>query len=606
MALYLAGQTLDKARCHTLAASGRLVRLMRGIYVDFTDDIDATVLRHGVRIAKYLYPHTYLSAASAVLRAPTADGRLYLSGQRNQRTRIRALQIIQNTSPSKPSICPAVVADRLGELDVEVSSVGQRFLEAFRMRSEHAASIDAAMRAQTAERLIEEYGTPKEASAALWTWARENGWLKEAESADRFLRGQLASGASGRIRNEAALSLTVAWHGIAIGHLCHDGVEWHWQPLAVPLPQPVHQTAPGKLPRLIASLLPAGWLAAVLHRHDERRLLRSGKRYLSNISIVEHEAQLQGFPPDILFTNLSRYTENGIFAGTYAGPGQEASEDSFESRLALIYQHAETPRLPGAQIKLPMHLDTGGHLTPSISSSFTHILKPAGTGEFALAPLIEWMLLELARAVGVPAAGAALVAMPDQMPPALLVERFDIRDSGDDRRLIALEDLGCVLAPPASAADEGAIERIVRMIGAISSAPDADLLQLFKRALLAWLAAECGVHLGEMALMKIGEYGHSGFRSVRVAALYDTASDGRQSWKLPGQQHGLRRSDFRALAATIGLRSVDAETAIEQLIERTRSVVQMSALPQLPFYGAEGEEHVVRMVEACRARVESP
>lgn len=31
---------------------------MRGIYVDAADDIDATVLGHAVRIARYLYPHT--------------------------------------------------------------------------------------------------------------------------------------------------------------------------------------------------------------------------------------------------------------------------------------------------------------------------------------------------------------------------------------------------------------------------------------------------------------------------------------------------------------------------------------------------------------------
>jgi len=36
---------------------GKLIRLMRGIYVDAADDIDAVVLTHAVRIAKYLYPN---------------------------------------------------------------------------------------------------------------------------------------------------------------------------------------------------------------------------------------------------------------------------------------------------------------------------------------------------------------------------------------------------------------------------------------------------------------------------------------------------------------------------------------------------------------------
>jgi len=75
MALHLLGETLDKTRSHHLAEAGKLVQLMRGIYVDADDDIDATVLKHAVRIARYLYPRAYLSAASAILRAPTVDAR---------------------------------------------------------------------------------------------------------------------------------------------------------------------------------------------------------------------------------------------------------------------------------------------------------------------------------------------------------------------------------------------------------------------------------------------------------------------------------------------------------------------------------------------------
>ena len=81
MALHLVGETLDKARSHYMAETGKLVQLMRGIYVDAGDDIDATVLKHAVRIAKYLYPHAYLSAASAALPTSiTAPQNWALSG----------------------------------------------------------------------------------------------------------------------------------------------------------------------------------------------------------------------------------------------------------------------------------------------------------------------------------------------------------------------------------------------------------------------------------------------------------------------------------------------------------------------------------------------
>ena len=181
MTIHLVGETIDKTRGHAQAEAGKLVQLMRGIYADAADDIDATVLKHSVRIAKYLYPNAYLSAASAVLLGPTRDGRLFISGRRIQRTRIRALEIIQNRAPKHPSIGTAVVDDGMGEFRVDVSSMRQRFLEAFRLRSEHAASIDETMREAIAARLIEEYGDASGASDAVWTLARENEWYREGE-----------------------------------------------------------------------------------------------------------------------------------------------------------------------------------------------------------------------------------------------------------------------------------------------------------------------------------------------------------------------------------------------------------------------------------------
>src|ERR1700751_2597829 len=114
MALPLVGETIDKPRSHSRAETGKLIQLMRGIYVDADDDIEATVLRHAIRIAKYLYPQAYLSAASAALLGPTRDGRLFISARRKQRTRIRGLEIIQNVAPKHPSVGDAVVDDGMG------------------------------------------------------------------------------------------------------------------------------------------------------------------------------------------------------------------------------------------------------------------------------------------------------------------------------------------------------------------------------------------------------------------------------------------------------------------------------------------------------------
>jgi serine/threonine-protein kinase HipA len=274
MAIHFVGENLDKARGHYRAGTGKLIQLVRGIYADADDDVDATVLKHAVRIAKYLYPKAYLSAASAITLAPTRDGRLFLSGRRKQRTRLRGLEIIQNEAPTHPSLGSAVIDDGMGEFRVDVSSLRQRFLEGFRLRSEHAASIDDAARRAIATRLIEEYGGQEAAADAVWVLARENGWLREGERAERLLK---INPLTTPVRNQAALDLIVAWHGEPIGHLTHDGFEWRWIANERKIPPLIRQTTPGKLPPFITSLLPEGWLESVLKEKDERATLRSGR-----------------------------------------------------------------------------------------------------------------------------------------------------------------------------------------------------------------------------------------------------------------------------------------------------------------------------------------
>lgn len=610
MALHLVGETVDKRRGYRQAEGGKLVHLMRGIYVDAEDDVDATVLKHAVRIAKYLYPAAYLSGASAALLAPTRDGRLFLSGRRNQRTRIRALEIVQNAAPAHPSVGEAVIDDGMGELRINVSSIRQRLLEAFRLRSEHANAIDQDMREAIAARLIEEYGSAPAAADAVWALARENKWDREGELAERFL---LRRPAIAPAKNLAALDLIVAWHGAPIGHLAHDGFEWRWKPLEGGGPPLVRQTTPGKLPPFIVSLLPEGWLERVLKDKDERALLRSGKRYMSNITVVEREGELAGLPPDILLTRLDAYTKSGAFTGQYEGPGRGDMEESFEQNLAQLYARADTPRLSGVQIKAPMYLDAAGRLSPSAGKPFTHILKPAGTSGFEALPVVEWVAMELGRAAGLEIPATALAKMPDGMPPALIVERFDIREALEDKRMLALEDLCSVLDLSTEAKYNATMERVARAVRPLSTAPEEDLLIILKRALFAWLIADGDMHLKNMALLKVAEPGDAKFRSVRVAPLYDAVTTrvfprlekDRLALKLGGKDDNLDRGDFRTFASTVGVKISDADAAIDAMLDQLPRALDRVELPKALQYG-EGSETAARQVlELCRRRIES-
>ncbi|NWK94651.1 type II toxin-antitoxin system HipA family toxin [Sphingobium lactosutens] len=585
MTIHLVGETIDAKRAHQRAQAGELVQLMRGIYIEKDTDADAAVLNHAVRIAHYLYPKAYLSSASAALLVPTPDGRLFISGRRNQRTRIRSLEIVQNEAPPHPSTAMAVVGDDLGELRVDVSSPRQRFLEAFRMRSEHGSAITVEMRVQMAARLVEEHGAPKKAADAVWALARENGWYREGEGAERFLLAQ--PGTAKAPANKAALDLLIAWHGEPLGRLIHDGFEWRWKPGKRSGPALVRETTPGKLPAFVESLLPEGWLAKVLHERDEREALKRGRRYMSNITVVEARDELAALPADILTMRLDGFVEAGRFSGRYKGPARGAIEESFEQNLARIFARAETPRLSGVQIKAPMHLAADGALLPAIDLPFTHILKPAGTAGFEMLPIVEWLCLALGRAAGFDVPDIALTPMPDGMSPALIVERFDIRRGAGDQRRLALEDFCSVLDLPASAKYDGTIERMARGLRPLSTDPAADLDILFRRAVFAWLIADGDMHLKNLALLKIVEPEAKVFTSVRFAPLYDAVTTrvfpslggDRMALKLNGKDDRLARRDFMALARTIGLPRNDAERAIAGLIDRLTKAVEFVRLP---------------------------
>jgi serine/threonine-protein kinase HipA len=415
-------------------------------------------------------------------------------------------------------------------------------------------------------------------------------------------------------KNEAALDLIVAWHTAPLGHLTHDGFEWRWKRIDGRAPPLICQTTPGKLPPFIVSLLSEGWLERVLKNKDERALLRSGKRYGSNVTIVENEAELAALPQDVLLSRLEKYVKNAVFTGKYDGPDARSQLDgSFERNLAQIYARADTPRLSGVQIKAPMYLDADGILGPAMGRPFTHILKPAGTSGYDALPIVEWVAMILGRAAGFEVPATALVAMPDGMPPALVVERFDIREGLNDTRMLALEDMCAVLDLPTSAKYDGTMERVARAVRPISTAPEDDVLTIVKRALFAWLIADGDMHLKNLALLKIAEPGETQFRTVRMAPLYDAVTTrifpklkhDRLALKLNGKDDNLRRADFRALAITAGLRASNADETIDQVISNIGRVVGSIGLPQGIAPTADGQKIIEEMLEICRTRAEA-
>lgn len=607
--LHLVGETIDAARAHARARDGKLIPIIRGVYIDAESDVDANLREFAARIAHYLYPTAYLCSASAFALAPSADGRLFISGKRNQRTRLRGLEIVQTQAPPRPSTDKAIIGDRLGEFTMAVSSPEQRLLEAFRLRSEQASALTEPMRRATADRLLAEYGSAEATADVLWRLARANDWFREGERAERYLRGSPHHDI--RPSNAAAFGLQVAWHGQPMGNLSHDGHEWRWSAARGPNPPLIRETVPGSLPPFIELLLPEGWLAQVLADKDERAALRHGKRYMSNITIGADRAELASLPPDVLRGRLLNFSNDGLFTGKYLGPDRGSLEEPFEANLARIFAAPTTPRLSGVQIKAPMFLDEEGTLRAAIDRPFTHILKPAGTSGFEFMPVVEWLCLELGYLAGFSPPKIALIEMPSGMPPALLVERFDIRENDHDERRMALEDFCSILGIPAQDKYKGTIERMARGLRAISTNPREDLNTLFARAVFAWFIADGDMHLKNVAVLKTAEPGERHFQSVRMAPLYDAlttrvfpqlAGD-HMALKLAGKDDRLRLRDFEALARTIEIPLTAARTIIDDVMTPLEAATYTVELPAIVAANAGSKAIAQAVLDIIRSRI---
>jgi len=75
--------------------------------------------------------------------------------------------------------------------------------------------------------------------------------------------------------------------------------------------------------------------------------------------------------------------------------------------------------------------------------------------------------------------------------------------------------------------------------------------------------------------------------------------------KLNGKDDRLKRADFRALAATGGLKAADAEAAIDDLLQQTANVVDRITLPKAIEQTADAGRVVKEMLEIFQNRIRS-
>jgi len=226
---------------------------------------------------------------------------------------------------------------------------------------------------------------------------------------------------------------------------------------------------------------------------------------------------------------------------------------------------------------------------------------------------VEWLCLTLGRAAGFAVPDFALVPMPQDMAPALLIERFDIRQTPPDTARFVLEDFSSILGLRSEDKYQGTIERAARALRPLSTRPEEDLLTLFERAAFAWLVADGDMHLKNIALLKTAPATERAFGSVRMAPLYDTLttrvfpgySNDRMALKLSGKDDGLTARDFTALARTMDILQGRARASLLRLTGALKSTGSDLKLPTLVESRPTALEVTTRVKDIVAARAEA-
>lgn len=314
--------------------------------------------------------------------------------------------------------------------------------------------------------------------------------------------------------------------------------------LALPLAAPEHQGLPVR-----------HWLRGLLPDNEAR--------------LQEIEAEF-GVSRDDPYAVLAHVGEDCVGAVQFAAPeraaeiagGRAASgiewldEASLEILLREVAARSSPDRrvirtgqfsLPGALGKVALVRDPEARRwgRPSGQRASTHILKPPLRGVHGHNEN-EHFCLELARAVGLPAAASRIVRYGAES--AIALERFDRRtdDRGRVRRLHQ-EDMAQALGldPLLKYAAEGGagVREIVRLLRDHARPEDVDG---FVRGVgFAWITAGTDAHLRNFSVL-IGPGGNA-----TLAPLYDLAS------ALGLRAKGARRHPLRIAMAIGGLNDLD-------------------------------------------------
>jgi serine/threonine-protein kinase HipA len=360
----------------------------------------------------------------------------------------------------------------------------------------------------------------------------------------------------------------------------------------------------GTLPFYFENFLPEGWthrvICDVLHieKNDPLSLMRVGQKFLSNISMRNHDFAGASFQIDSLPGSFSD------FGWQQTEVRQVKFDIASGGELGNIFRRKQpdVPMiLPGAKPKLPVRLEsTDQGLTLKLgtaTNSVSHIVK-FQTDKFPHLIENEWASLELARRAGLRVANARQVESRQKWffaGRALLSERFDVPHAHQLKGAVPLawqQDLTMLLGLPRTRKYEPSAEIIAAAL-LTAGLSEEELHQYLKHLLFSYMIGNGDLHAKNISMIQWFMPGNFGgapqISQATYSPIYDLMNtrvflpQDHFALTVNGKNDKLKLADFCTIAAIAGISSAQVEETAQQLAASAKAslpeVLQQSGLP---------------------------
>lgn len=235
--------------------------------------------------------------------------------------------------------------------------------------------------------------------------------------------------------------------------------------------------------------------------------------------------------------------------------------------------------VPGVQKKLSLHLTEGNSPRLTLVNYPTgYILKPQ-TEEYETLPEAEYLVMQMAKQVGIKTVPFALIKMNGQGELAYITKRIDRISVGNNMQMLAMEDFCQLEERLTEDKYKGSYERCAKVINKYSSMAKFDLTELYLRLVFSFVIGNSDMHLKNFSMIeraeKSSEYVLSAAYDLLPVNAIMPEDEEEFALTMCKKKRKINRKDFLLFAEEIGIEKVTAEKMLAKVVKEKENFLVM-------------------------------